>query len=913
MKYILSVVLLCAGVSLTFGQLNVQNLTCEYLENPSVVDELHPRLSWINVSPNNERNQAQTAYQIRVASSVAQLQKPDLWDTGKIMNDANTNIKYAGRNLQSRMNCYWQVRVWDKHGKPSAWSSINQWHVGLLNPRDWQAEWIGAPWQNEEAIPKPKGGPDQRTEILPPPAPLLRKSFRVSKKIKSAVVYTTGLGYFEFYVNGQKASDDCLVPNQTNYGKRPQLADAYISLPDNFRDYRVMYLAYDLTKQIHQGANAIGAILGNGFYNAPKFWTASYGSPRFIAQLHIIYDDGSEELIVSDKSWKVAKSAIISDLVYDGEIYDARQEQPNWCKADFDDTQWQNAINRQAPFGKLVAHTAPTDKITKVYQPLKIEKLPNGNYKVSFAEEISGWVRLKNVSAPAGHTIKMTFNANLYSGENTYTFSGKPNATYAPRFNWFVFSAVEISNWKGELKAENIQAEAINTSVRESANFETSNTLFNQINHIWKRSQLDNMHGGIASDCPHRERSGYTGDAQVACHTVMNNFEVKAFYKKWIRDMLDAQTTATGYIPNGAPWQPGCGGGVAWGAAIHIIPWEFYRHYHDKDILAENYEGMTGYIRYMQTWVNNKGIMHSQRIGNDNKPLQWWNLGEWAGVGTLPPDELVHTFYLWLCADITAKVANILNKPQDAEFYQALAHKTRNSFLNTFYNEKQGSFGKYGANIFALKMGVEPSQYQSVIAALKKDITEANGHLDTGIFGTRYFFEVLADNGLNELAYAAMNKTTQPSFGSWIALGSTTTREQWNNEGSHNHPMFGGGISWFYTHLAGMQISDAHVGYKEIIFKPMPVADLTSASYFTETIHGQAGISWKNQQKQFEMTIKVPVGSTALVYIPAKPNQEITESNQAIAHRKDLQNSSYETGYQLVKVGSGHYTFRVKK
>jgi alpha-L-rhamnosidase len=912
MKHLLLICLLLLA-EIASAQLEVQNLTCEYMDNPSVVDALNPRLTWLNVSGNNERGQMQTAYQIRVATSLPLMNKPDLWDTGKVMNSDANSVKYTGKNLLSRMTCYWQVRVWDKNGKVSPWSKTARWHMGLLNPAEWKAEWIGAPWQNEEAIPKPKGGPDQRTQILPPPAPLLRKSFKTTKKIKSAIAYTTGLGYFEFYVNGQKAADDYLVPNQTNYGKRPQLPDAYISLPDEFREYRVMYLAYDITRKLQAGTNVIGAILGNGFYNAPKFWTASYGSPRFIAQLHITYDDGTEDVIVTDKSWKAAKSPIISDLVYDGEIYDARQEQPDWCKAGFNDTEWENVINRQPPFGKMSAHTAPTDKITKIYQPTRIEKLANGNYKVSFPEEISGWVRLKNVTAPAGHTIRMTFNANLYSGENTYTFSGKPNAIYAPRFNWFVFSGVEISNWKGELKAENIQAEAVNTDTKESATFSTSNKLFNQINHIWKRSQLDNMHGGIASDCPHRERSGYTGDAQVACHTVMHNFEVRAFYKKWIRDMLDAQIPATGYIPNGAPWQPGCGGGVAWGAAIHIIPYEFYRQYNDIDILADNYDGMTGYIKYMQTWVNDKGIMHSKRTGHDGKPLQWWNLGEWAGVGTLPADELVHTFYLWYCADITAKVAALLDKPQDVIFYQSVADNTRQAFLSTFYDKQQGSFGRFGANIFALKMGVDKKQYPKVIEALKKDIAAAGGHLDTGIFGTRFFFEVLADNGMNDLAYNAMNKTTAPGFGSWIALGSTTTREQWNNEGSHNHPMFGGALSWFYTRLAGMQTSENKVGYKEILFKPMPVAELTSTQYFMQTAQGKAGINWKNTSDAFEMSVKVPVGSSAIIYIPANLNQKITESNQSLINRKDIEVLSYESGYQAVKTGSGDYTFKVTK
>lgn len=910
MKKLLTILLFFV-VHCSFSQLIPDDLTCEYMKNPSVVDESKPRLSWINSARSNERSQWQTAYQIKVATSPEGLETPDLWDSGKVMSDESNRVHYSGKALSSRTDCFWQVRVWDKNGKVSAWSPVAKWHMGLLAKNDWKAEWIGAPWQGEEAIPKPKGGPDERTKIFPPPAPWLRKTFKISKKVKQAVVYTTGLGYFELYANGQKVSDDLLVPNQTNYDKRPQLPEAYISLPDKFRDYQVMYLAYDLTNKLKAGTNAIGALLGNGFYNDPKFWTASYGSPRFLAQLHIRYEDGTEEIVVSDKTWKAAKSAIQSDLVYDGEIYDARLEQPDWCKPTFDDSKWENTIHRKAPFGKLVAHTAPTDKVTKTYQPLKIQKLPNGNYKVDFAEEISGWVRLKNVTGPAGHQIKITFNANQYSGENTYIFDGSKSANYAPRFNWFVFSGVEINNWPGELKPENIIAEAVNTDVKESAVFETSNPLFNQINHIWRRSQLDNMHGGIASDCPHRERSGYTGDAQVACQTVMHNFDTKAFYKKWVRDMLSAQIPETGYIPNGAPWQPGCGGGVAWGAAIQIIPWEFYQQYGDKEMLLENYEGMTGYIKYMQTWVNAEGVMHSKRVGNDGKPLQWWNLGEWAGVGKMPSDEFVHTFYYWLCADITAKTAQVLGKKAESDFYRSLAEKTRKVFLTKFYDAQNGTFGKYGGNILALKMGVEKSQYAAVINSLKKDIAEANGHLDTGIFGTRYFFEVLAENGLNDLAYAAMNKTTQPSFGHWIALGSTTTREQWDTSGSHNHPMFGGGLSWFYRDLAGMKTDGQSAGYKKIIFKPMPVNELEFVRYFTETVYGKAGIEWK-QKNGFEMNVKVPVGSKAEVYIPTSKGKNITESGFAVAQKAGIKSLREEIGYQVFEVGSGDYSFKVQ-
>ncbi len=891
-----------------FSQISPVDLTCEYLTDPAVVDELRPRLSWINRAVSGKRGQVQSAYQIRVASAVSRLSQPDLWDSGRISGNASLLISYEGKPLPSASDIFWQVRVWDGNGKASSWSRPGKWHMGLLKEEEWKATWIGAPWQGEEAIPKPPGGPDERTKISPPNAPLLRKAFAISKKVEKAMVYTTGLGYFEFYTNGQKVSDDLLVPNQTNYDKRPQLPQAGIPLPDAFRDYHVMYMAYDITPLLKSGENIIGAILGNGFYNPPKFWTASYGSPRFLAQLRLTYTDGTVENICSDTSWKAARSAIVSDLVFDGEVYDARLEQPGWSAPGFDDTAWENAGEKRKPFGKLVAHTAPTDKVTATYSPVKMEKLPNGNYKVDFEEEISGWIRFRNISGPSGHTIKLTFNSNQYSGENTYTFNGEKNAHYAPRFNWFVFSSVEIHNWPGELKAEQLVAEAVNTDVMENAVFQTSNQLFNRINHIWKRSQMDNMHGGIASDCPHRERSGYTGDAQVVCQTVMHNFDARAFYTKWMRDILGAQIPETGYIPNGAPWQPGCGGGVAWGAAICILPWEFYRLYDDKAMLLRHFEAMKAYVQYMKTWTDDKGIMYSQRPGKDGKPLMWLNLGEWAGTGTLPPDRLVHTFYYWMCADITASVAALLGKEADAKEFRSLGGNIRYAFTEAFYDAEAGSFGKYGANIFALMMGLDREMKVKVLETLRKDIQQNNGHLDTGIFGTRYFFEILAENGMNDLAYEAMNKTKAPGYGHWVEQGSTTTREQWDDSGSHNHPMFGGGLGWFYKHLAGMQAEAP--GYRIIRFKPMPVKGVDFARYETNTVYGQAGISWK-QDEGFEMQVEVPVGCTARVFFPVGYDK-VFENGSPVENRKDIKIMADEEDRHVFEIGSGRYVFKAR-
>lgn len=891
-------------------QLKPANLRCEYLVNPEVVDVLNPRLSWINHANENDRGQVQSAWEIRVATSREKLLKGeyDLWSSGKVNSSQNQNV-YNGKPLKSRMNCWWQVRTWDKNGKVSDWSEPAFWVMGILNPDEWKANWIGAPWQGDEPLPKPPyPGFKLTSEYIPPPAPLLRKSINVSKEVASARAYVTGLGYFELYVNGSKVSDDVLVPNTTLFGKRQGLENNPISLPDNFREYRVMYLSYDITKMLHQGENAIGAILGNGFYNAPVFWTQSYGTPRFIGQIYITYTDGTEDVIVSDMSWKVSRSPIVMDLVFDGEHYDARLEQPGWSNPGFDDSKWENAIVRKAPEGKMKAHMSPTDRVMEKLSPVKIDKLEDGRYKVDFGQEISGWLHLLNVTGESGRKIEIKYICESPVGANSYIMKGEGPESYAARFTWFVFREVEISNWPGELKPDQLVAEAVYSNVETTGKFETSNDLFNKIHKIWWRSQTDNMHGGIASDCPHRERAPYTGDGQVACVTVMHNFDAKAFYTKWIQDMLGSQIPETGYVPNGAPWQPGCGGGVAWGAAMIIMPWEFYLHYGELDMLRRNYDGMKGYIRYMLTWTGDDGIMFSQAPDPAN-PNQWLNLGDWCAPGKMPPDDMVHTFYLWRCADLTARIAKILGHNTDAKEYAMLAERTKNAFQKKYYNEEKGSYGPAGGNIFALKMGVPADQYPRVIAALKADIIANGGHIDTGIFGTQFFFEVLSEHGLNEMAYEAMNKKTQPGYGWWIEQGATTTWEHWSGNGSRNHPMFGGGLVWFYRVLAGMNTDEEQPGYRNIIFRPQPAGDIKYVSYSNETCNGTSSVRWEKNNDKFKMDILVPVGSTATVYVPSADNAAIRESGKTIKQNGDVKLVEMQDGYAVFSIGSGRYSF----
>ncbi len=899
------------------------DLTCEYLKDPAVIDVPNPRLSWVNNASPGARGQAQTAYQVQVASSEQMLLdgEADLWDSARVDSDQSVRVRYAGKPLASRQDCWWRVRVWDRDGQASAWSSPAFWSMGLLDPSEWRADWIGAPWQGEEPLPDPPRRRSQSESVRqpqaptegPPPAPMLRKTFSLDKDVVSARAYVTGLGFFELYVNGEKVGDDVLVPNLTLFGKRPGLGDNMIALPDDFREYRVMYLAYDLTDRLSPGENVVGAILGNGFYNAPSRWTESYGTPRFLAQIHLTHADGTEEVVLSDETWKASKSPIVMDLIYDGEDYDARLEQPGWSGPGFDDSGWEPVALRKAPEGRMKAHMSPPDRVMESLEPVSIERLGDGRYRVDFGEEISGWLRLSGVQGEAGHRIDIEYVSESHVGDNSYTLKGEGRESYATRFSWYVFREVEITNWPGELRADQLRAEAVYSNVEATGQFESSNPLLNTIHRIWRRSQTDNMHGGIVSDCPHRERSPYTGDGQVACVTVMHNYDVAGFYTKWIQDIVGSQNVYTGYVPNCAPWQPGCGGGVAWGAAMNIMPWEFYLHYGDLDMLESTYEGMKGYVRYMLTWTDGGGVMKHQRLGNDGQPLRWFNLGDWAPAKELPPDEMVHTFYLWRSAELTARTARALGETSEAAEYDELANRARTAFQKRFFDEEGGTYGPYGGNVFALTMGVPDAQRPRVIAALRRDIQANDGHLDTGIFGTRFFFEVLSANGMHDLAYEAMNKRTFPSYGWWIEQGATTTWEQWSGRGSHNHPMFGGGLAWLYRKLAGMNGDPDHPGYRHIVFRPQPVADVTFVQYFNETLLGPAGIRWEAEEDGFSMHVKVPVGSTATVHVPTEAPASVTESGQPIVNGPNLSFDGTEDGYAVYSVASGEYHFAVAR
>ena len=852
MKKLVIFSLLCiliAGCNASKSSIKPTGLTTEYHKD-AFVDVPSPRFSWINVSGQN--GAAQSSYHIRVFKDPHNPEKT-YWDSGIRISGESVLVPYKGKALEPCTDYYWQVQVRDGKSEPSQWSEMCHFHTGVLLSDLWQAKWIGAPWQGEQSY-------DDTMDEDVQPAPIMRKEFEVSKPVKSARFYGTGLGYFELYLNGSRVGEDYLVPNETNYGLRPRLAERLIQIGDPFNGYSVAYMSYDVKDMLVKGKNAVGAILGNGFYDLVfRRFVMGYGTPRFFGQIVITYNDGTKDVIASDTDWKIARSAVTFDQMYIGENYDARLEHPGWNKAGYDDSAWEFAAEKKAPEGTLVAQKGPADRITATYKPVSMERDSTGAIIVSFPEEISGWVYLKNLKLKEGQELNMRYLNESLVCTSTYTAKGSGNESYHPRFKWFVFSQVAITG-VDDLKPSQIEAHAVNADVAQSTAFETSNPLINKIDKIWRRSMLDNMHGGVPSDCPHRERIGYTGDGESVGPTTMTTMASQAFYNKWIHDILEAQKE-DGYVANSAPWQPEAGGGIGFGAAMEFVPTDFYWQFGDERLLRECYKGMQAHTDWMLNWVDDRGIMES-RSGH-----YFRDLGEWVPATGLPSNALVHTWFLWACAKKTADAALIFEDWPAYKYYSALRDRTWEAFHSVFYNPETGSYGKHGSNVFALAMGVPEDRQDKVVAALVANIAEHDNHLDTGFFGIRYLFEVLVKYGQADLAYEIINKRDWPSFGWWIEQGATVTWEQWDGKFSHNHPFMGGGILWFYRDLAGLEPTTP--GYRTFEIRPTVPKGLDWVKFYKDCPYGRIDIDWSvAKDGAFTLKCTVPVGTTATVYIP---------------------------------------------
>jgi alpha-L-rhamnosidase len=886
---LLSTSLFCFIATGVKAQVTVDNLKCEYLTNPMVIESQHPILSWQLVSSQNGKSQK--AYRILVASSAALLAqlKGNYWDSGKINSANSTQVLYKGKALSSRQKAYWKVMTWDEKNQRSAWSTTSSWGMGVQTA-DWKAKWIGT---SEDK------NPDLAVTY---PAPYFRKDFTIRKKIKQATVYVSGLGFYELYINGKKIGDQVLAPAVTNYDDRSLKKLLYPY--DDQSTKRVLYNSFDVTTNITQKGNAIGILLGNGWYNQRdrtvegRMW---YDLPKLIFLLEVTYTDGTKSIIASDDTWKTTTGPLLKDGIFSGEKYDARLELGAWDKPGYNAANWKPVILVKPPTGALHPQLAPFDKITRTLTPAFDGKVKDSVYQYHLNETVAGWASI-SVKGTAGSRIKIRYiseEGEDYGQVDTYILKGGGTETWAPKFTWHAFRKLEVTSKDVELSAESIRVQDVHTDVETNGTFESSNPLFNKINTTYLKTQLANLHGSISSDCPHRERLGYTGDGQVAMESAVLSFNMLQFYRKWFDDIDDARNKKTGFVTHTAPFGGG-GGGPAWGSAYVIMPWLYYTYYGDTEVLKDHYTGMKQWVTYLQTRTDDKGLItHEEPKG--------WCLGDWCTPTDIQvPEPLVNTAYYYHVTVTMAKVAALLGKNDDRVQFETLAQQIKANFNKAYYDPAKKTYwqGRQGADVFALAFGLVPQEnHGDVFNALLAHLDQLNYHFDTGILGTPLLLKVLSQNNRDDVAYKLMDQKSKPGFAYLLDDKNSMLWEEWNGGGSHAHPMFGSVVSWFYSALGGIKPGD--VGLQHFTIEPKPIADLTWCKTAYTSLYGKIRSEWKMKSNgNLEVLIEVPANTSASFVLPGDKKVIKAAGGKSIP-------AKIVNGQNVVEIQSGVYRFEV--
>lgn len=905
------------------------DLRCEYLQSPLGIDAARPRLSWRLTSSAGVRGQRQSAYQVRVASTEEILAsgRGDLWDSGKVESRDQLHVQPGNLPLASAHRCHWHVRVWDANDRPTPFSERGWWEMGLLIPADWTGHWItdgrDAPERDEDFY---------RDD----PAPLLRKVFQVRPGVRRARLYAAGLGYYELRVNGQRVSDDLLNPAWTNYNKR------------------VLYTTHDVTRRLTPGTNALAAMLGNGWYNPLplRMWGRInvrehlvVGRPRLITQLHIEYQDGTTQSVVSDNSWRVAAGPVLRNSVYLGEAYDARREQPGWDGPGFNDGAWAAASvavddESATRLGPLHAQAVPPIRATATVRPIGVTEVQPGVFIFDMGRNFAGWARL-HVAGPRGTTVTMRMGELLHpdgtlnvmtavAGQikganrdgtprggpgapnvawqaNTYTLRGSGPETYTPRFTFHGFRYVEVTGFPGTPTVDAIEGLRLNTAVEAAGTFSCSNDLINRIQTMVQWTLLSNLFS-VQSDCPAREKFQYGGDIVASSEMAMFNFNMSSFYAKTVLDHQDSMRgpgwftetapfvgiSAAGYAPEAGP--------IGWGLAHPLLVAQLYQYYGNKQLVEQHYESAR---RWVELLNNNAVGSIIDRCISDHESLD------------PKPVALMATAHFYQAAQLVERLARILGRTPDAEQYAALAARIRNAFVERFLKPGTGRFdtGTQACQATALYMGLVPvaERDAAIKEMVNRVVIDHRGHVATGIFGTKYLLDRLTETGHADVAYSMVTQETFPGWGHMLAEGATTLWEHWeysDNTYSHNHPMFGSVSEWCFKALGGIKPHPEAVGFDRILIEPQVVGDLTWVQARYDSVRGLVESHWRLNNDRLTLEVEVPVGCTAVVRVPTRDPSSVTEGGRPVSAAAGItQLPGDSMGGARVEIASGQYVF----
>lgn len=896
----------------------VDTLKCEFLTDPLGLDIVEPRLSWeIHAE---ERNVLQESYRILVASSMERLNRDegDLWDSQEVTSDQSVNVVYKGKALKSRMMCYWKVKVSTNKGM-SEWSEPATWSMGLINPSEWTAKWIG---YDKTA---PSDVLIRKTRLA---ARYFRKDFTAANKLRKATLYISGLGLYEAYLNGERIGDDIFAPTPTDYTKS------------------VKYNTYDVTALVRSGENAMGVVVGNGrFFNMrtkddksypPLPPTVNYGFPKLIAQLELEFHDGSRQAVITDESWKVtADGPILANNEYDGEEYDARKEMKGWSEVGFDAKDWKPVDMTSAPTGRLEAQTNENIKVMEVIRPQSVTELAKGVYIIDMGQNMVGWLKIK-VKGKSNDEIKLRYAevlddkgalylANIRNAAVTdkYFFKGNGWEEWQPSFTYHGFRFVELSGLGYKPSVEDFEGKVIYDKMATIGHFESSDTTLNQIykNAYWG---IRGNYRGMPTDCPQRdERMGWLGDRATGSLGESFIFDNHNLYAKWLDDIEQAQLES-GSIPDVAPayWRF-YNDNMTWPGAYLIIANMLYEQFGDVRPIVKHYASMKKWVYFMRDHFLKDNLMPRDLYGDWCMPPESPELIHSADPSRKTDGTLLGTSFYYHMLTLLERFATLQHLSEDAKEFQSQAALVKKAYNTKFFNTQTARYSNntVTANLLSLRFGLVLEGYESDVFEniVRKTEKEFNGHVSTGLVGIQWLMRGLSNYGRSDLAYRIATNRDYPSWGYMIENGATTIWELWNGNtadpsmNSHNHVMLLGDlIVWFYEYLGGIRHMPGSVAYKKILLRPEMIDGLNYVNVSYHSLQGQISSYWTKQRGKIEWQVVIPANTTAEVYFPVKDKSQILEGNTPVEESKDVRFLRYESGCSVLAIGSGEYFFKTR-
>ena len=853
--------------------LMAQDITClqtEHLDNPLGIDAPRPRFTWR--MDDGRQGAAQKNWQIIVGTdSLAVLNgQPDVWDSG-LQPGAPAVVRYMGRPLSPFTEYWWRVAVTNDQGTRIQ-SPVARFETGMMGQGRWRGSWI-----DDGHLP----------DYLP--APVFRKEFKVEKPVRRARIYIAVAGLYELRMNGERVGDHMLDPLYTRF------------------DRRNLYVTHDVTHLLRPGQNALGVVLGNGWYNHQSLGVWDFerapwrNRPAFCLDLRITYADGTESLVRTDPSWRCSTAEVVQNNIYTGEHRDFSCAQQGWDRPGFDAKGWRGSRNRAAPSMNVTAQQARPIRAEEERLPVALNRLNDSLWVYDFGQNMAGVVHL-SVKGPKGTRLRLRHAERIHddgrvnqSNIDVYFRGDKekdPFQTdvvwlsgelddYTTQFGYKGFRYVQLEmSPAARFDTLRLAARFVHSDVPRAGWIDTPHPIISGLMHASRMSYLSNLMG-LPTDCPQREKNGWTGDGHLAIEAGLFNYDGITIYEKWMADHRDEQQP-NGVLPDIIPtggWGYGGANGLDWTSTIALIPWTLYLYYGDDQALHDCYENIRRYVDYVDQ--------------NYPSHLTTFGRGDWVPVSKGSNLELTSSVYFYTDTRILARAAEMFGHEDDAEHYAHLASDIRDAINSKYLRREEGIYasGTQTELSVPLYWGVVPDECREAVAQrLNEKVVEAGYHLDVGVLGCKALLSALSQNGYPETAYRVAVQDTYPSWGFWVKSGATTLLENWDLQAkrdlSDNHMMFGEIGAWFYKGLGGILPDEDHPGFRHFRLTPYFPADLNRFSARHTTPFGDIISGWETKGRHIIYTAVVPPSCQAALTLPDGTQQTLAPGRHEIKIKK---------------------------